>query len=224
MCKVFLWPITQCDNVLCVQWCSYVHRRDVSGYRHPCSGLGTAIWPSILFQVGNLLTCHMHTWHWCPFATYSSFVHRCGRTARMGREGRALILLTPSEASYVEFLRLNMGLILQPYPTLHTPCVRDQARDLIVQEKLALPMVWISPRYLVLCLSRELHHLGLRAFVSFVRFYHKHECKLIFKARGRHNFHYWHIKASDTFIVHQLLTSWHMLVDLLFFIYQKCQN
>jgi ATP-dependent RNA helicase DDX55/SPB4 len=96
---------------------------------------------------------------------YSSFVHRCGRTARMGQEGRALILLTPSEASYVEFLRLNKGLMLQPYPTLHAPCVRDQARDTIAQE-------------------RELHQLGLKAFVSFVHFYYKHECKLIFQARA----------------------------------------
>jgi ATP-dependent RNA helicase DDX55/SPB4 len=77
---------------------------------------------------------------------YSSFVHRCGRTARMGQEGRALILLTPSEASYVEFLRLNKGLMLQPYPTLHAPCVRDQARDTIAQERLTLPMVCISSR------------------------------------------------------------------------------
>jgi ATP-dependent RNA helicase DDX55/SPB4 len=100
-----------------------------------------------------------------PPSSSNSFVHRCGRTARMGQEGRALILLTPSEASYVEFLRLNKGLMLQPYPTLHAPCVRDQARDTIAQE-------------------RELHQLGLKAFVSFVHFYYKHECKLIFQARA----------------------------------------
>ena len=37
----------------------------------------------------------------------SAFVHRVGRTARLGRSGRALALLLPSEASYVDFLRLR---------------------------------------------------------------------------------------------------------------------
>ena len=36
-----------------------------------------------------------------------AFVHRVGRTARMGRSGQALVLLLPHEASYVEFLRLR---------------------------------------------------------------------------------------------------------------------
>lgn len=33
-----------------------------------------------------------------------AFVHRVGRSARMGRPGRGLILLTPSEQPYVKFL------------------------------------------------------------------------------------------------------------------------
>ena len=36
-----------------------------------------------------------------------AFVHRVGRSARMGARGRALILLTPSEQAYVGFLRLR---------------------------------------------------------------------------------------------------------------------
>ncbi len=35
------------------------------------------------------------------------FVHRVGRTARMGRSGRALTFLLPHEAAYVEFLRIR---------------------------------------------------------------------------------------------------------------------
>ena len=31
---------------------------------------------------------------------------------------------------------------------------------------------------------REIFELGKRAFVSFVHFYYKHECKLIFQAKG----------------------------------------
>lgn len=36
-----------------------------------------------------------------------AFVHRVGRTARMGRAGAALALLLPHEMTYVEFLRVR---------------------------------------------------------------------------------------------------------------------
>lgn len=35
------------------------------------------------------------------------FVHRVGRTARMGRSGNALAFLLPKEDAYVEFLRIR---------------------------------------------------------------------------------------------------------------------
>ena len=35
------------------------------------------------------------------------FVHRVGRTARMGRSGHALTLLLPHESAYVDFLRIR---------------------------------------------------------------------------------------------------------------------
>lgn len=68
-------------------------------------------------------------------SVHSSFVHRNGRTARMGQEGKALIMLTPSETCYVEFLRLNKGLTLQTYPTPNAPCMRDQARELLANDR-----------------------------------------------------------------------------------------
>ena len=37
----------------------------------------------------------------------NGFVHRCGRTARLGRHGSALALLLPSEEGYVELLAVR---------------------------------------------------------------------------------------------------------------------
>lgn len=42
-----------------------------------------------------------------PLQDPAAFIHRVGRTARMGRSGSALALLTPNEAHYVEFLKLR---------------------------------------------------------------------------------------------------------------------
>lgn len=37
----------------------------------------------------------------------SAFVHRCGRTARIGNVGHALVFLLPMEESYINFLSIN---------------------------------------------------------------------------------------------------------------------
>jgi ATP-dependent RNA helicase DDX55/SPB4 len=49
--------------------------------------------------------------HWVlqydPPSSASVFVHRCGRTARIGNEGSALVFLLPTEDTYVEFIKIN---------------------------------------------------------------------------------------------------------------------
>jgi ATP-dependent RNA helicase DDX55/SPB4 len=42
-----------------------------------------------------------------PPSSAAAFVHRCGRTARIGRKGSAILLLLPNEENYVEFLKIN---------------------------------------------------------------------------------------------------------------------
>ncbi len=37
----------------------------------------------------------------------AAFVHRCGRTARIGKQGNALVFLLPSEDAYVDFLHIR---------------------------------------------------------------------------------------------------------------------
>ncbi len=48
-----------------------------------------------------------------PPKVASSFVHRCGRTARSGREGNAVIFLLPNEECYVNFLNINQQVPLK---------------------------------------------------------------------------------------------------------------
>lgn len=39
----------------------------------------------------------------------SAFVHRCGRTARSGHTGSAIIFLMPNEDAYVDFIHRNQS-------------------------------------------------------------------------------------------------------------------
>ena len=92
----------------------------------------------------------------------NAFVHRVGRTARMGRQGQALLLLRPSEETYIHFLNVR-SVPLQPMaaaeglPELRAPITQLLLADRAVMEKAAA------------------------AFVSYVRAYSEHQCNYIFK-------------------------------------------
>uniref|UniRef100_A0A4W4FDC7 ATP-dependent RNA helicase n=1 Tax=Electrophorus electricus TaxID=8005 RepID=A0A4W4FDC7_ELEEL len=95
----------------------------------------------------------------------SSFVHRCGRTARIGNRGNALVFLLPMEESYVNFLSINQKCPLRLYPA-----VKD--------------VVDVLPKLKALALGdRAVFERGMRAFVSYVQAYAKHECSLIFRIK-----------------------------------------
>jgi len=42
-----------------------------------------------------------------PPSNAAAFVHRCGRTARIGNRGTAVVFLMPSESAYVPFIDIN---------------------------------------------------------------------------------------------------------------------
>ncbi|XP_064457975.1 ATP-dependent RNA helicase DDX55-like [Ornithodoros turicata] len=95
----------------------------------------------------------------------SAFIHRCGRTARMGMTGNALLLLMPHEDSYLNFLELNqkvtperMDLPSETYPII------DKVKSLAMKD-------------------RALYEKGVRAFVSYVQAYSKHECHLLLRIK-----------------------------------------
>jgi len=92
-----------------------------------------------------------------------NFVHRCGRTARSGREGSALLLLLESERSYVNFLESNQYVALREMEAPDTvPSLLDRMRE--VQRK-----------------DLAIVEKGRMAYVSFIQFYKKHACGMLFK-------------------------------------------
>ncbi|GIY51935.1 ATP-dependent RNA helicase DDX55 [Caerostris extrusa] len=100
-----------------------------------------------------------------PPSCTSSFVHRCGRTARIGKTGNALVMLLPNEETFVNFLEVNQKVKLE---NMEAP---SKVND-------------ITPKIKQLASkNREIYEKGLRAFVSFIRFYTKHECNLLFRVK-----------------------------------------
>ncbi|KAK9918182.1 hypothetical protein WJX75_002016 [Coccomyxa subellipsoidea] len=93
------------------------------------------------------------------------FVHRVGRTARMGRSGRALTFLMPHEAAYVEFLRIRKVPMVEEPAAEGVPKVLSQVRQLAESD-------------------REVMEKGTSAFVSYMRGYREHQCRFIFRAEG----------------------------------------
>ncbi|XP_034048188.1 ATP-dependent RNA helicase DDX55 [Thalassophryne amazonica] len=100
-----------------------------------------------------------------PPSNASAFVHRCGRTARIGNYGNALVFLLPMEESYINFLSIN-----QKCPLQKMPLISD--------------VVDVLPKVKAMALDdRAVFERGMRAFVSYVQAYAKHECSLIFRIK-----------------------------------------
>ena len=100
----------------------------------------------------------------------STFVHRCGRTARLGRQGDALIYLLPNEDSYVQFLALNQNVPLSEF---------DNQK---IKNKESFEKMLNKIRALALS-DRDLYEKGIQAFVSYIKAYSKHECSHLFKVK-----------------------------------------
>ncbi|NXF22322.1 DDX55 helicase, partial [Rhodinocichla rosea] len=108
--------------------------------------------------------------HWVlqydPPSSASAFVHRCGRTARIGNVGSALVFLLPMEESYINFLSINQKCPMQE--------MKPQTNVLDLLPKL---------KSMALA-DRAVFEKGMKAFVSYVQAYAKHECNLIFRIKG----------------------------------------
>ncbi|XP_025053818.1 ATP-dependent RNA helicase DDX55 isoform X2 [Alligator sinensis] len=102
-----------------------------------------------------------------PPRSASAFVHRCGRTARIGHVGSALVFLLPMEESYVNFLSINQKCPMQ-------------------EMKPSKNVVDLLPKLKSMALAdRAVFEKGMKAFVSYVQAYAKHECSLIFRVKAK---------------------------------------
>lgn len=90
------------------------------------------------------------------------FIHRVGRTARLGRQGSAIVFLLPKEEAYVEFLRIRRV-------PLEERKSFDEASDVVPEIRSAAKK------------DRDVMEKGLRAFVSYIRAYKEHHCSYIFR-------------------------------------------
>lgn len=95
----------------------------------------------------------------------SDFVHRCGRTARIGNHGTALAFLLPNEEPYVHFIDINQKVKLSP---MELPDDLPDNLDEIRQMQLN---------------DRSLMDRATRAFVSYIHSYVKHECSVLLRVK-----------------------------------------
>ncbi|ALC47002.1 CG9630 [Drosophila busckii] len=108
---------------------------------------------------------------WDPPSNASSFVHRVGRTARQGNEGNALVFLLPSEDAYVKFLKINQKVELSELEETCFEISEDQLNSTVAQ------------LHQVQAADKAIYDKGMRAFVSHVRAYTKHECNAILRLK-----------------------------------------
>lgn len=121
-----------------------------------------------------------------PPSETGEYVHRVGRTARMGHEGSAMLFLLPSETGYVSVLR-EQGLNLDEVDhlkVLHKLTRADAAGRTLEEACSELQ----SRLEAFVDSSTDLRTLAAVAFQSFVRAYstHARDVKTIFHVRSLH--------------------------------------
>ncbi|KAJ3189358.1 hypothetical protein HDU85_002987 [Gaertneriomyces sp. JEL0708] len=96
-----------------------------------------------------------------------AFAHRCGRTARLGRVGHAIVLLGEGEEVYVDFLR-----------------VRKVPMSEIPKLEPAADVDYFAKMRTLNAKDRDIYEKSLKAFVSFVRSYAEHQASYIFQLKN----------------------------------------
>ncbi|CAD7092737.1 unnamed protein product [Hermetia illucens] len=105
---------------------------------------------------------------WDPPSTPAAFIHRVGRTARQGEAGSSIAFLMPNEDAYVNFLHINQKVELQPFEVAELDSSLEEINSQIYRLQLN---------------DRLLYDKAMRAFVSYIQAYSKHECSAILRVK-----------------------------------------
>ncbi|KAL1701419.1 P-loop containing nucleoside triphosphate hydrolase protein [Schizophyllum commune] len=113
-----------------------------------------------------------------------AFSHRCGRTARAGRSGRAYVLLCGREVEYVDFMAVRK-IPLKPHPYIRSDTSANMEVDEDEDGRPEDPDVATvqSAIRAFVRTDRTLHDLGAKALVSAVQAYSKHQASYIFRLK-----------------------------------------
>lgn len=122
-----------------------------------------------------------------------AFLHRCGRTARQGRSGKAIVFLLPQENSYIDFLTYKKIPITAETPPPITPTEYppitlpsfyqlpgkrlDSTNETQTIEKPSMAE-YVHHHLLA---DRDFYLKSVISFVSFLKSYQEHQLKFIFR-------------------------------------------
>lgn len=98
----------------------------------------------------------------------ASFVHRVGRTARQGNYGNALVFLLPNEDAYIDFLKINQKVLLEPY-NFEYNCENFE--------------ILLNKFHKLQINDKAIYDKSIKAFVSYIRAYTKHECNALLRLK-----------------------------------------
>jgi len=111
----------------------------------------------------------------------TAFVHRIGRAARAGMSGKSLVMLMPSEDSYVPFLQ-QRGIKIEALPAMKG--LNSHAESGAKAEDSSKEDAVLRKTKKIMETDRTVMLKGTKAFVSFVRAYQEHQLPYLFPVKG----------------------------------------
>lgn len=102
-----------------------------------------------------------------------AYIHRVGRTARLGRKGRALLYLAPSEDSYVDFLHVRRCPVTQFAEDGKEAGDNTSADEFLHKMRTVVKEATLADRAVL--------EASEAAFLSYIRAYKEHKCRYLLK-------------------------------------------